>query len=393
MKKIIFLLSAILALGTFSACGTNEGNSSKIVTLNTFESYYEARRPDYRCFIGDVAVVENESFGNNCIRVTIENTSPMKYERTTTIEYTPRIIFQAVDTELGYDLSNATVISAFSIDVVNENEHDAILAFWVEGTNGILYDTFVDLPAKADMTAVFPINSLMMKGDGEKCTSFVVGIIDEYANDKTISTNYSFDNFRAQVESVAPNAEMDKVCEENEVLKFEQETDVKYVDSTNISTLRDKEVPAGGIGFAKDTPIGNALKLTWFGKQLYEGVDLSYYNTNGLYMQMYGVKIHDELFKALDLKKLQNGYVLTAQAYNADATKTQRAYLVLVDEVGNFARGEVELAPLGKGKITLKEVSNLNFEKLTGLYLTYDTVNAFNPAVLYANDIRFEKEA
>ena len=394
MKKSALLLSTILAINglvVFSGCGVKKSDS-KIVTINAFNSYFEAQRADYRCMTGEVDLYKSDDIDGQAVRLKIESSRPLEWETTQSVWYTPRILFQAVDEELGYDLRNASSVSSFSVDVGNENDYDATVVFWIEGKNGRHCDSFVDVPANTNMTAVFPMNPLLMKGDAASCVRFAIGIIDKCVHDESGDARYTFDNFQAEVQASALNSEATKTPNGDEIISFKSESDVMYVQGANVKVSEKPTPPAGGVGYVKDTPIGNALKLTFFGKNVFEGWDLTYYTTNAEYYQMYGAKINDDYLGKLNWNKLQQGYSMTAQVFNNDTKNKRNVYLVLADKIGNFARGCVSLEPMNKGKIVLNDISNLKIDKIDAMYIAYDTYNLFERLTLYVNDIRFEKE-
>lgn len=396
MKKVsVFLSAACFGLAcaaplSFAACNKT-GDAPRTVTINSFDDYKQAQRADYRCMIGDISLFDSEGESGSYVKVDILHTSPVLYERTTSIEYTPRIVFQAKDDVFGYDFTDVSNVGSFAIDAGNENDHDAELVFWLDSDGDIIFDTSVDLPARTKKTCVFPLNHIEIGEKAGKCSRLTIGIIDRYANDQDVKTVYSFDNFRAEVYANALDSTVKKVCAENEILSFGSESDLLYVNGANLAALWQMGVPAGAKSYVSNTPIGNALSLTWFGKQLLEGIDLSYFGEQAVYAQMHGVKLNERLFETLDMKKLQNGYSVTAEVYNPSATRAQTAYIVLTDEVNNFARGELKLEPLTKGKVVLKNADGLNFDKLTGLYLMYDTFNVNEKSSLYFGDLKFEK--
>ena len=200
MKKAISLvLSAVLCLGALAACGggREQNSAAEIVTLNGFGDYDEARRVMYESFVGDVDIVDSEFFDTKAARVTIEYSRQPEWTSTEYTEYSPKLIFDAIDEELGYDLTDITSVSSFGVDVYNDNEYDAILLFWIKSTSGIVCDSYAELPAKTLTNAVFPLNPLESAGAGERCDGFVLAILDGRINERAFTKRYYFDNFRA----------------------------------------------------------------------------------------------------------------------------------------------------------------------------------------------------
>ena len=395
MKKAISLvLSAVLCLGALAACGggREQNSAAEIVTLNGFGDYDEARRVMYESFVGDVDIVDSEFFDTKAARVTIEYSRQPEWTSTEYTEYSPKLIFDAIDEELGYDLTDITSVSSFGVDVYNDNEYDAILLFWIKSTSGIICDSYAELPAKTLTNAVFPLNPLESAGAGERCDGFVLAILDGRINDRAITKRYYFDNFRAVCEREKSSAKMGKLCEDEEILFFEEEEDIRYVAPHHIDGQYGKiTVPPGGIGYTADTPIGNALKLVAYGNKPYEAYDLSYYDED---MQKYGVKVADELVNDLDFTKLDGGcWSLTADVYNADAELTRGVYLILEDETGFRIENKLSLAPFTSGRLKINNAEGLDIRNIKGVYVMYDTYDIFRKAELYVSRIGFLKEA
>ncbi len=395
MKKAISLvLSAVLCLGALAACGggREQNSAAEIVTLNGFGDYDEARRVMYESFVGDVDIVDSEFFDTKAARVTIEYSRQPEWTSTEYTEYSPKLIFDAIDEELGYDLTNITSVSSFGVDVYNDNEYDAILLFWIKSTSGIICDSYAELPAKTLTNAVFPLNPLESAGAGERCDGFVLAILDGRINDRAFTKRYYFDNFRAVCEREKSSAKMGKLCEDEEILFFEEEEDIRYVAPHHIDGQYGKiTVPPGGIGYTADTPIGNALKLVAYGNKPYEAYDLSYYDED---MQKYGVKVADELVNDLDFTKLDGGcWSLTADVYNADAELTRGVYLILEDETGFRIENKLSLAPFTSGRLKINNAEGLDIRNIKGVYVMYDTYDIFRKAELYVSRIGFLKEA
>ena len=392
MKKAISLvLSAVLCLGALAACGggREQNSAAEIVTLNGFGDYDEARRVMYESFVGDVDIVDSEFFDTKAARVTIEYSRQPEWTSTEYTEYSPKLIFDAIDEELGYDLTDITSVSSFGVDVYNDNEYDAILLFWIKSTSGIICDSYAELPAKTLTNAVFPLNPLESAGAGERCDGFVLAILDGRINDRAFTKRYYFDNFRAVCEREKSSAKMGKLCEDEEILFFEEEEDIRYVAPHHIDGQYGKiTVPPGGIGY---TPIGNALKLVAYGNKPYEAYDLSYYDED---MQKYGVKVADELVNDLDFTKLDGGcWSLTADVYNADAELTRGVYLILEDETGFRIENKLSLAPFTSGRLKINNAEGLDIRNIKGVYVMYDTYDIFRKAELYVSRIGFLKEA
>ena len=395
MKKAISLvLSAVLCLGAWAACGggREQNSAAEIVTLNGFGDYDEARRVMYESFVGDVDIVDSEFFDTKAARVTIEYSRQPEWTSTEYTEYSPKLIFDAIDEELGYDLTDITSVSSFGVDVYNDNEYDAILLFWIKSTSGIICDSYAELPAKTLTNAVFPLNPLESAGAGERCDGFVLAILDGRINDRAFTKRYYFDNFRAVCEREKSSAKMGKLCEDEEILFFEEEEDIRYVAPHHIDGQYGKiTVPPGGIGYTADTPIGNALKLVAYGNKPYEAYDLSYYDED---MQKYGVKVADELVNDLDFTKLDGGcWSLTADVYNADAELTRGVYLILEDETGFRIENKLSLAPFTSGRLKINNAEGLDIRNIKGVYVMYDTYDIFRKAELYVSRIGFLKEA
>ena len=395
MKKAISLvLSAVLCLGALAACGggREQNSAAEIVTLNGFGDYDEARRVMYESFVGDVDIVDSEFFDTKAARVTIEYSRQPEWTSTEYTEYSPKLIFDAIDEELGYDLTDITSVSSFGVDVYNDNEYDAILLFWIKSTSGIICDSYAELPAKTLTNAVFPLNPLESAGAGERCDGFVLAILDGRINDRAFTKRYYFDNFRAVCEREKSSAKMGKLCEDEEILFFEEEEDIRYVAPHHIDGQYGKiTVPPGGIGYTADTPIGNALKLVAYGNKPYEAYDLSYYDED---MQKYGVKVTDELVNDLDFTKLDGGcWSLTADVYNADAELTRGVYLILEDETGFRIENKLSLAPFTSGRLKINNAEGLDIRNIKGVYVMYDTYDIFRKAELYVSRIGFLKEA
>ena len=395
MKKAISLvLSAVLCLGALAACGggREQNSAAEIVTLNGFGDYDEARRVMYESFVGDVDIVDSEFFDTKAARVTIEYSRQPEWTSTEYTEYSPKLIFDAIDEELGYDLTDITSVSSFGVDVYNDNEYDAILLFWIKSTSGIICDSYAELPAKTLTNAVFPLNPLESAGAGERCDGFVLAILDGRINDRAFTKRYYFDNFRAVCEREKSSAKMGKLCEDEEILFFEEEEDIRYVAPHHIDGQYGKiTVPPGGIGYTADTPIGNALKLVAYGNKPYEAYDLSYYDED---MQKYGVKVADELVNDLDFTKLDGGcWSLTADVYNADAELTRGVYLILEDETGFRIENKLSLAPFTSGRLKINNAEGLDIRNIKGVYVMYDTYDIFRTAELYVSRIGFLKEA
>ena len=395
MKKAISLvLSAVLCLGALAACGggREQNSAAEIVTLNGFGDYDEARRVMYESFVGDVDIVDSEFFDTKAARVTIEYSRQPEWTSTEYTEYSPKLIFDAIDEELGYDLTDITSVSSFGVDVYNDNEYDAILLFWIKSTSGIICDSYAELPAKTLTNAMFPLNPLESAGAGERCDGFVLAILDGRINDRAFTKRYYFDNFRAVCEREKSSAKMGKLCEDEEILFFEEEEDIRYVAPHHIDGQYGKiTVPPGGIGYTADTPIGNALKLVAYGNKPYEAYDLSYYDED---MQKYGVKVADELVNDLDFTKLDGGcWSLTADVYNADAELTRGVYLILEDETGFRIENKLSLAPFTSGRLKINNAEGLDIRNIKGVYVMYDTYDIFRKAELYVSRIGFLKEA
>ena len=395
MKKAISLvLSAVLCLGALAACGggREQNSAAEIVTLNGFGDYDEARRVMYESFVGDVDIVDSEFFDTKAARVTIEYSRQPEWTSTEYTEYSPKLIFDAIDEELGYDLTDITSVSSFGVDVYNDNEYDAILLFWIKSTSGIICDSYAELPAKTLTNAVFPLNPLESAGAGERCDGFVLAILDGRINDRAFTKRYYFDNFRAVCEREKSSAKMGKLCEDEEILFFEEEEDIRYVAPHHIDGQYGKiTVPPGGIGYTADTPIGNALKLVAYGNKPYEAYDLSYYDED---MQKYGVKVADELVNDLDFTKLDGGcWSLTADVYNVDAELTRGVYLILEDETGFRIENKLSLAPFTSGRLKINNAEGLDIRNIKGVYVMYDTYDIFRKAELYVSRIGFLKEA
>ena len=395
MKKAISLvLSAVLCLGALAACGggREQNSAAEIVTLNGFGDYDEARRVMYESFVGDVDIVDSEFFDTKAARVTIEYSRQPEWTSTEYTEYSPKLIFDAIDEELGYDLTDITSVSSFGVDVYNDNEYDAILLFWIKSTSGIICDSYAELPAKTLTNAVFPLNPLESAGAGERCDGFVLAILDGRINDRAFTKRYYFDNFRAVCEREKSSAKMGKLCEDEEILFFEEEEDIRYVAPHHIDGQYGKiTVPPGGIGYTADTPIGNALKLVAYGNKPYEAYDLSYSDED---MQKYGVKVADELVNDLDFTKLDGGcWSLTADVYNADAELTRGVYLILEDETGFRIENKLSLAPFTSGRLKINNAEGLDIRNIKGVYVMYDTYDIFRKAELYVSRIGFLKEA
>ena len=395
MKKAISLvLSAVLCLGALAACGggREQNSAAEIVTLNGFGDYDEARRVMYESFVGDVDIVDSEFFDTKAARVTIEYSRQPEWTSTEYTEYSPKLIFDAIDEELGYDLTDITSVSSFGVDVYNDNEYDAILLFWIKSTSDIICDSYAELPAKTLTNAVFPLNPLESAGAGERCDGFVLAILDGRINDRAFTKRYYFDNFRAVCEREKSSAKMGKLCEDEEILFFEEEEDIRYVAPHHIDGQYGKiTVPPGGIGYTADTPIGNALKLVAYGNKPYEAYDLSYYDED---MQKYGVKVADELVNDLDFTKLDGGcWSLTADVYNADAELTRGVYLILEDETGFRIENKLSLAPFTSGRLKINNAEGLDIRNIKGVYVMYDTYDIFRKAELYVSRIGFLKEA
>lgn len=395
MKKAISLvLSAVLCLGALAACGggREQNSAAEIVTLNGFGDYDEARRVMYESFVGDVDIVDSEFFDTKAARVTIEYSRQPEWTSTEYTEYSPKLIFDAIDEELGYDLTDITSVSSLGVDVYNDNEYDAILLFWIKSTSGIICDSYAELPAKTLTNAVFPLNPLESAGAGERCDGFVLAILDGRINDRAFTKRYYFDNFRAVCEREKSSAKMGKLCEDEEILFFEEEEDIRYVAPHHIDGQYGKiTVPPGGIGYTADTPIGNALKLVAYGNKPYEAYDLSYYDED---MQKYGVKVADELVNDLDFTKLDGGcWSLTADVYNADAELTRGVYLILEDETGFRIENKLSLAPFTSGRLKINNAEGLDIRNIKGVYVMYDTYDIFRKAELYVSRIGFLKEA
>ena len=395
MKKARSLvLSAVLCLGALAACGggREQNSAAEIVTLNGFGDYDEARRVMYESFVGDVDIVDSEFFDTKAARVTIEYSRQPEWTSTEYTEYSPKLIFDAIDEELGYDLTDITSVSSFGVDVYNDNEYDAILLFWIKSTSGIICDSYAELPAKTLTNAVFPLNPLESAGAGERCDGFVLAILDGRINDRAFTKRYYFDNFRAVCEREKSSAKMGKLCEDEEILFFEEEEDIRYVAPHHIDGQYGKiTVPPGGIGYTADTPIGNALKLVAYGNKPYEAYDLSYYDED---MQKYGVKVADELVNDLDFTKLDGGcWSLTADVYNADAELTRGVYLILEDETGFRIENKLSLAPFTSGRLKINNAEGLDIRNIKGVYVMYDTYDIFRKAELYVSRIGFLKEA
>lgn len=388
-RAMAAILSALLALAAFGACGEGKGGkTAEIVTINGFGGYDEARRVMYESFVGDADIVDSEFFDTKCIRLTIEYSRQPEWNLTEYTEYSPKLIFDAADEELGYDLTDITSVSSFGADVYNDNDYDALLLFWVKSAAGMICDSYAELPAKTLTRAVFPVNPLASAAGGERCESFVVAIVDSHINDRSFKKRYYLDNFRAVRESTKPSAEMDKLCDDEEVLSFAEEGDVRYVSPCHIDGQYGKiTVPPGGISYAADTPIGNALKLVAYGNKPYEAYDLSYYDVD---MQKYGVKVADELIGDLDFTKLDGGYrSLSAEVYNADAELTRRVYLILEDKSGFRVENKLTLPPLTGGRLEIKSAQGLDIRNVRGVYVMYDTYDVFRKAELYVNRIGF----
>ena len=395
MKKAISLvLSAVLCLGALAACGggREQNSAAEIVTLNGFGDYDEARRVMYESFVGDVDIVDSDFFDTKAARVTIEYSRQPEWTSTEYTEYSPKLIFDAIDEELGYDLTDITSVSSFGVDVYNDNEYDAILLFWIKSTSGIICDSYAELPAKTLTNAVFPLNPLESAGAGERCDGFVLAILDGRINDRAFTKRYYFDNFRAVCEREKSSAKMGKLCEDEEILFFEEEEDIRYVAPHHIDGQYGKiTVPPGGIGYTADTPIGNALKLVAYGNKPYEAYDLSYYDED---MQKYGVKVADELVNDLDFTKLDGGcWSLTADVYNADAELTRGVYLILEDETGFRIENKLSLAPFTSGRLKINNAEGLDIRNIKGVYVMYDTYDIFRKAELNVSRIGFLKEA
>lgn len=395
MKKAISLvLSAALILTAFAGCkGTEEKKSAaEMITINGFGDYDEARRVMYESFVGDVDIVDSEFFDTKAARLTIEHSRQPEWTLTEYTKYSPKLIFDAVDEELGYDLTDVTSISSFGVDVYNDNEYDAILLFWVKGATGMICDSYAELPAKTLTNAVFPLNPLEIAAGGERCDGFVLAILDGRINDRTFKKKYYFDNFRAVREKTKPSAEMAKLCGDEEILLFAEEEDIRYVLPHHIDGRYGKiTVPPGGIGYAADTPIGNALKLVAYGNKPYEAYDLSYYDED---MQKYGVKVAGALVNDLDFTKLDGGYrSLTADVYNADVELTRGVYLVLEDASGFRVENKLSLAPLTSGRLEISNAEGLDLRNVKGVYVMYDTFDVFRKAELYVSRIGFAKGA
>lgn len=393
MKKTIsIILSAVLAVSALAACSDEKSVSSEIVSINGFGSYDEAGKVKYQCFVGSVDLLENgEELSGKSIRLEIERSRQPNWAATENILYSPRLIFQAKEDSLGYDLTDITSVSSFGVDVYNANDYDAVLLFWAQGTGGIVYDTYAELPAKTRTSAVFAVNPLFAQNGGERCETFTLAIVDNRINDPSFKKYYYFGNFRAVREGTAPGAEMDKLCGDYEALSFDEESDIKYVTGHHIDGQYGAvSIPAGGAEYKSVTPIGGAMNLRAFGNNPYESYDLSYHDED---MQKYGVKLADELVKDLDFTKLDGGWALTANVYNPDPRQTRGVYLVVEDASGARAQNKLTLSPMSGGKLELKNTFGLNLKNVTGLYIMYDTYNLFRPADLYVNHIGFEREA
>lgn len=393
MKKITaFILLALFPFAAFAACGRGGGEGGEIVVINSFGDYDEARRVMYQSFVGDVDLVDSEPFGSGGVLLTIEHSRQPQWSMTEYTEYTPKLIFDAVDRDLGYDLTDITSVSSFGVEVYNGNDYDALLLFWAESADGIICDSYAELPANSLTDAVFPVNPLAGAEGGERCDSFVLAIVDEHINDRSFVKEYGFDNFRAVRESEKPSAEMDKLCGDYEILSFDTEGDMRYVLPHHIDGQYGKiTTPPGGISYASDTPIGNALSLVTYGNKAYEGYDLSYYDEE---MQMYGVRIADELVRDLDFTKLDGGcWSLTADVYNPDCELTRGVSLVLEDASGARVRERLVLAPQGGGTVTIESADGLDIHNIRGVYVMYDTYDIFRKAELYVNHIGFTRGA
>ena len=248
-KTILFLLLLAMSLAALAACGKAGGLGSETVLINGFGSYDEARRVMYQSFVGDVDIEESEFSDGNAVRLSVLHSRQPQWSMTEFTQYTPKLIFEAVDRELGYDLTDITSVSSFGVDVYNGNDYDALLLFWAESTSGLICDSYVELPAGAVTRAVFPVDPLRAAQGGERCESFVLAIVDENIDDQSFQKIYWFDNFRAVVEKEKPSAAMEKLCADDEVLSFASEEDLRYVLPYHIDgqygkiTTRERSVP------------------------------------------------------------------------------------------------------------------------------------------------------
>lgn len=391
-KTILFLLLLAMSLAALAACGKAGGSGPETVLINGFGSYDEAQRVMYQSFVGDVDIEESEFSDGNAVRLSVLHSRQPQWSMTEFTQYTPKLIFEAVDRELGYDLTDITSVSSFGVDVYNGNDYDALLLFWAESTSGLICDSYAELPAGAVTRAVFPVDPLRAAQGGERCESFVLAIVDENIDDQSFQKIYWFDNFRAVVEKEKPSAAMEKLCADDEVLSFASEEDLRYVLPYHIDGQYGKiTTPPGGYTYAADTPVGNALCLVTYGNKAYEGYDLSYYDDD---MQKYGVRIADELVQDLDFTKLDGGsYSLTADVYNPDPELTRGVYLIVEDAFGVRAESALSLAPLSGGKLCIQSANGLDVRNIRGVYVMYDTYDIFRKAELYVSDIGFVREA
>lgn len=392
MKKLVIVLASAVfvtaCVGLFG-CKSERDASSASIVINSFDTYKEAQRAHYRCMVGDVDMVDDER-GGKYVSVDIFHSVPAQWEYTTSIVYTPRIVFQSEDAVLGYNLRDISSVTSFSVEAKNENNHDATLMFWISNADDvILYNYSVPLPKNEKITAVFPIDTTRIGDNNENCSRFILGIIDPYTNDENVKTVYSFDNFIAHT-SGSKTVAKTKAISGDTILSFTNSGDLSFVNDSNIEQLGALSVPAGASDFVTDTPIGDAMELKWYGKPLLESTDWSCFPDTAFYVQMYGVKLNEKLFAQLDLTRIQNGEKITLEAYNPNPSVSQTVYLVLADQANIFVNASIKLSPLTKGKVVLDNVSGLNLSKLTGLYILYDTYKHAEHSSIYVNNLRFE---
>lgn len=387
-KRWCAALAVLFCLPAAGACSKKSAEGD-FVLLNGFENYESAARVAYKAIYGNVDLTdEHVTEGAGAIKLDILHSRQENWSNTTSILYAPKLVFDSVDAQAGYDLLDVRYVSSFGVDVYNANDYDAVLLFYIEGGNRILYDGYAELPAGQETNAVFPLNRLALKNGGERCDSFKLAILDPHINEEGGHVYY-VDNFYA-LRTSEPIPETDKICEDDEILSFADAGDLAYVSGyAPKGQYGVPEVPEGGVSFSACSPIGSALKLTAFGKNGFENYDFSYFDDD---MQKYGVEVNGELVSKLDFTRLLRGDALVASVFNAHSSLSRTVYLEIEDKDGYTVRKGWKIAPGESAELALYDEGSVDLRRVAAVRILYDTYDVFERAELYLNGLGFRRE-